>query len=436
MKKLIVVFALLLVGGCAHSGVKLATQPVKPIDPVIQAKQDFFERYHFFITRIGTVSYYQESLGVTDKENKIFEGLKTIEEVNKFTEVFWKARDTDPNTPENEFKMLIDSRIENIKKEIFARDLSTPGLRFEGNGGLSSDLARVYLLHGEPHYKEVLLQNQFHVDLMVWYYFDLDGKPLFRFLFYNKYGLYRLFKDYGVTIDIDYLVDPSFSPLREISINISPTAQDLYDLWESLAYREPSQAFVAALLEFSYYSDVVIEGGDGNKRFGALDPIEPAVLTAEKYKPRILGEPEDLSGKEMLFGKYLSFIPAHFRLTKAVDGNPSLALIVLYQHLDWEIKDGKAESKLALNINVFSKETAESQQFSSILNITLANADDARAFKNVFILVDSFNGATSYGLTKFRDFAKKLSPGDYIIDMDLLDLRTMKSGINIKEFTK
>src|SRR3989344_5072604 len=203
MKKPIVVFALLLVGGCAHSGVKPATQPVKPIDPVIQAKQDFFERYGFFITRRGTVSYYRELLGVTDKENIIFEGLRTIEEVNIFREVFWKARDTDPNTPENEFKVLIDSRIENIKKEIFARDLSTPGLRFEGNGGLSGDLARVYLLHGEPHYKEVLLQNQFHVDLLVWYYFDLDGKPLFRFLFYNKYGSYRLFKSYGVTIDID-----------------------------------------------------------------------------------------------------------------------------------------------------------------------------------------------------------------------------------------
>lgn len=440
MRRLIIVSTVstaLFLSGCAHGGVKPVAQPTKPVDPVVKAKQEFREHYGFLITEKEKVSYYQETIGVTDKENKIFKDLKTVEDLGKFEEVFWKVRDTDPNTPENEFKELIDSRIEDVKNEIFSRDMDTPGARFDRNGGLTGDMAHVYLLYGKPHYKEKLSQNQYHVELMVWYYFDEDGKPLFRFLFYDKYGSYKLFKRYGVIFNFDYLIDPLTSPLREISIEMAPTARDLYELWMNLVYYEGANAFVVALLEFSYYSDVVIEGGDGKKRFGALDPPEPAALTAERHKPRIIGEPEDLSGKEMFFGKYPSFIPAYVRLMKAADGSPSLALIILYQNIDWEIKGGKAECKLALNINILNKNTAESVQFSTALTIGLAKADDAKAVRSIYVSIDEANGANSYGSPmKFRDFAKKLPAGDYIIDIDFLDLRTMKSGVAIQEFKK
>ena len=113
MNKQIVSFSLLLVGllsvgGCAYGGVKPVTQPTKPVDPVVQAKEEFIKNYGFLITKKSEVSYYQESLGVVGKENKIFEGLKTIDDLDKFAEIFWKVRDTDPNTPENEFKKEVD----------------------------------------------------------------------------------------------------------------------------------------------------------------------------------------------------------------------------------------------------------------------------------------------------------------------------------------
>lgn len=437
MKNLIIVAASLFLFGCAHGGIKTAARPAQPVDPVIEAKQEFRKNYGFLITKREKVAYYQESLGMTDKEDKIFEKLKTVEDIGKFTEVFWKVRDTDPNTPKNEFKELIDSWIEDIENEVFYRNPGMAGLSFGRNGGLTGDMAHVYLLHGRPHYEEILSENRYHVELMVWYYFDQHGKPLFRFLFYNKYGSYKLFRHYVPMLDFRYLIDPLASPLREISIEIAPNAQNLYDLWMSLVYYESAEAFVAALIEFSYYSDIMIEGGNGKDRFGALDPPEPAALTAERYKPRIFGEPEDLSNKEMLLGKYPSFIPMYIRLIKnTADGNPSLALIILYQNIDWEIKGGKAECKTVLNINIVNKKTAKSVQFSTLLTIGLVKADDAKLTRSAYILVDNADGATSYGLMKFLDFAKKLPAGDYIIDIDFFDLRTMKSGVAIQEFTK
>jgi len=432
MKRLAVVLALFLVGGCAHGGVKPVTQPVKPVDPVVKAKQEFSERYGRLITKREKVAYYQELLGVTDKENKIFEGLKTVEDVGKFSEVFWKVRDTDPNTPENEEKDRIDKNISDIEHEIFA-----PQTLFSRNGGLKGDLAHVYLLYGAPHYEEKLLENRYHVEMMVWYYIDQEGKPLFRFLFYGKYGSYKLFKNHLRVLDFNFLFDPSMSPLKELSVEILPTDQDLYDLWTSLIYNESANAFVAALIQFSYYSDVMIEGGDGKDRLGALDPPEPAALTAERYKPRILGEPGDLSGREILSGKYYSFIPAYVRLTKTSDGSPSLALIILYKNIDWEIKGGKAECKIILNINILNKNTSKSVQFSTVLTVELTDAGDAKKTASAFILVDKVNGANGHGLSmKFRDFARELPAGDYIMDIDFFDTRTMKQAIAIQEFTK
>ena len=441
MKKLVVVLTfltLLPVIGCAHGGVKPATQPVKSVDPVVQAKQDFYSQYYFLITKREKVSYYKKSLGIVDKEEKIFENVRTLSDFDKFAEVFWKIRDTDPSTTENEFKELVDARIGDIKNEVLFRDLQAPGVRFDRNGGLTGDLARVYLLHGEPSYKEKLSDNRYHVELMVWYYVDQDHKHLFRFLFYDKYGSYRLFKNYSTILDFNYWIDPLSSPLRDISVDIVPTVQNLYDLWNSLLYIEDARAFVTALIEFSEYTgDIVIEGGDGKKKFGALDPPDPAALTAERYKPRILGEPGDFSGREIWFGKYRSFVPMYVRITKTLDGNPSLALIILYQNIDWEIKGGKAECKAALNINIINKGTAEAAQFSTALTIELAKAEDAKAIRSVFILVDEANGANSYGsLMKFRDFIKKLPLGSYIMDIDFFDLRTMKSAVALQEFVK
>lgn len=81
---------------------------------------------------------------ITRKERKIFLELPDSEK-EKFKEEFWKRRDPDPYTPENEFKMEYFDRVEKAT-ELF---------RGEGRPGWMTDRGRIYILFGPPSYREI-----------------------------------------------------------------------------------------------------------------------------------------------------------------------------------------------------------------------------------------------------------------------------------------
>ena len=81
---------------------------------------------------------------ITRKERKIFLELPDSEK-KEFIEEFWKRRDPDPYTPENEFEMEYFDRIEKAG-EIF---------RGEGRPGWMTDRGRIYILFGPPSYREI-----------------------------------------------------------------------------------------------------------------------------------------------------------------------------------------------------------------------------------------------------------------------------------------
>jgi len=76
---------------------------------------------------------------ITGKERKIFLELPDSEKEN-FKEEFWKRRDPDPSTEENEFKMEYFNRIERTE-ELFAT---------EGKPGWLTDRGRIFILFGPP----------------------------------------------------------------------------------------------------------------------------------------------------------------------------------------------------------------------------------------------------------------------------------------------
>jgi GWxTD domain-containing protein len=76
---------------------------------------------------------------ITDEERTIFEALTTDEEKEQFIEQFWRRRDPDLSTAENEFKEEHYRRIA-YANERFASALS----------GWKTDRGRVYIIHGEP----------------------------------------------------------------------------------------------------------------------------------------------------------------------------------------------------------------------------------------------------------------------------------------------
>ncbi|MCA1591189.1 MAG: GWxTD domain-containing protein [Acidobacteria bacterium] len=94
-------------------------------------------------------NYYKEWLEkdvayiITDAEKNAFKKLVTDDEREQFIEAFWRKRDPDPDTDENEYKEEYYERIA-YANEHFA----------SGIPGWKSDRGRIYIMFGPPHEKE------------------------------------------------------------------------------------------------------------------------------------------------------------------------------------------------------------------------------------------------------------------------------------------
>jgi GWxTD domain-containing protein len=76
---------------------------------------------------------------ITPKEKEVFLQLETDPQREKFIEAFWKVRNPNPNTPENEFKKEHYRRIQYANQH-FGK---------EGPGqGWRSDMGRIYVILG------------------------------------------------------------------------------------------------------------------------------------------------------------------------------------------------------------------------------------------------------------------------------------------------
>jgi GWxTD domain-containing protein len=76
---------------------------------------------------------------ITDDEKKAFKALATDEERENFIEMFWRRRDPNPDTEENEFREEYYERI------AYANEHFTSGIP-----GWRTDRGRIYIAHGKP----------------------------------------------------------------------------------------------------------------------------------------------------------------------------------------------------------------------------------------------------------------------------------------------
>jgi len=113
---------------------------------------------------------------ITAKEKKEFLSLKTPEERKRFIEEFWRARDPDPSTPENEFKEAYMRRLR-IADKLF-REGSVPGWE--------TDRGMVYILLGPPseRYVQPLSNLPNYKGYEIWVYENRG----FRVVFADKIG--------------------------------------------------------------------------------------------------------------------------------------------------------------------------------------------------------------------------------------------------------
>jgi GWxTD domain-containing protein len=80
---------------------------------------------------------------ITDEERKAFKKLATDEEREQFIEAFWRRRDPDPDTDENEFK-----------EEYYERIAYTNEHFSSGIPGWKTDRGRIYIMYGKPDERE------------------------------------------------------------------------------------------------------------------------------------------------------------------------------------------------------------------------------------------------------------------------------------------
>ena len=115
---------------------------------------------------------------ISKKEIKIFKNTPT-EERKQFIEEFWKERDPDPMTEENEFR-----------DEYYRRIKQANHLFREGSSGWLSDRGRIYILLGEPERREVYPTGYSFYDppVEIWYY----GFFPIVFVDYQREGIYKL----------------------------------------------------------------------------------------------------------------------------------------------------------------------------------------------------------------------------------------------------
>gem|GEM_PF-158294 len=114
---------------------------------------------------------------ITSEERRLFLDMPK-EEKEDFKQEFWKRRDPDPQTEENEFKMEFDARMEK------ADDLFIG----EGRPGWLTDRGRIWVLFGPPTDRLTMPQQPDGTSQEIWYY----GSFPVVFLDRHSSGIYKL----------------------------------------------------------------------------------------------------------------------------------------------------------------------------------------------------------------------------------------------------
>lgn len=129
------IFSVVLAGASLPGWAQDSTKQ-DPMDKPRNVKPELKKAYKDWLEK--DVTYV-----ITDEERKAFKKLATDDERERFIEEFWRRRDPDPDTDENEFKEEYYERIA-YANEHFA----------SGIPGWKSDRGRIWIMYGKPDERE------------------------------------------------------------------------------------------------------------------------------------------------------------------------------------------------------------------------------------------------------------------------------------------
>ncbi|RMF65447.1 MAG: GWxTD domain-containing protein, partial [Calditrichaeota bacterium] len=116
---------------------------------------------------------------VRDQDRKIWNSLTSVEGKREFLAAFWRARDPDPETPENEMRKEYFKRLEEANQKF--RSFSREGWR--------TDRGRVYILYGPPDYIDRFHSTEDTKPYEIWNYNHIPGQGKGEFIFADLEGL-------------------------------------------------------------------------------------------------------------------------------------------------------------------------------------------------------------------------------------------------------
>ena len=99
----------------------------------------------------------------------------------KFILNFWRSKDPTPETPENEYMQDYFSRIDYANKHFKGKD-----------GGMNSDMGRVFIIYGQPDEIERHVMESGLKPYVIWHYFTAGGQQTFIFVDRNQAEIYTL----------------------------------------------------------------------------------------------------------------------------------------------------------------------------------------------------------------------------------------------------
>ncbi|OGN11811.1 MAG: hypothetical protein A3C69_00420 [Candidatus Yanofskybacteria bacterium RIFCSPHIGHO2_02_FULL_43_12] len=403
---------LLFMIGCASSGIKKPTVFIDQHNNIpADIPSQFDSRYEQFIS---------------DKEMEAFHKLQTDEERQAFQDKFWLERDTNPTTPENEYKQEIDERIDDIANERFLNTPGVFGLLFRSNGGFRGDMAQTYLLHGEPDAMDTIEGRSF-VPMMLWVYANPEnGNIRYAFLFYQKggRGLFKLFfqgfyrmNPCGAIYEVATLrLYGLVSSSQDCPDDLNRVYNDIYSTTGRGGILD-GNIFTWALFNFSQDGSVSQET--------ALDPPKPALETAKQSNARVVGEAVKLTGTagtDFILAsckECKSFMPAELRLGKR------FTISGPWKNFDWTVKGEYLELSLKYGIIIESSNIGKPTVLKGVVVWSEKKSllDESPEVVLTFNLLDPEQVAV-------------IPPGTYQASVYVKNTLTQKYNAWSKEFTK
>jgi len=305
---------------------------------------------------------------ISDFERRAFLAMESDRERDMFINAFWKNRDPNLSTPENEFKDEHYKRLA-YAREHLGKGTPTPGWR--------TDMGRVYILLGPPTDMEHNPNTSDFYPLEIWFYqglTDLGLPPGFTLIFYKPYGAgdYKLYSPIG-------------DGPAKLLVNYTGDANSFDKIFNAIQQKNKSLAMAAFGLEV------------GENRSSLRPSVATDIMLFKKIPAVPMHRLNDDYARQLL--KYRQFIDLEYstnfvnsaglvRVWRDVHGRCWLHVQVEPQKLTLEEHEGKLITNLVLNGSLVDDQNRQVYAFQKDVPVQVSVSQQAAISAQTFALQD------------------------------------------------